>query len=199
MTDTFQPGDHVTFELDQHAAAKLNDNCIHKLSLNMDQIRVHTRPPGEATLQKQEMIEFLDKIIMQSNDNDEYVEYLKEIRDFIVRADLPGEGMKNTYEIEEEILSCIHKIITTPTSMERTYDTYKLKQIILRIQADARRGGPEPSSLRDALIECRTALLWCSGSPDFNENGQAREGWLTIAKPAIQKADAVLPKPAEIK
>lgn len=29
-----------------------------------------------------------------------------------------------------------------------------------------------------ALRRAADALIWCSGSPDFNEGGQAREGWL---------------------
>ena len=29
------------------------------------------------------------------------------------------------------------------------------------------------------------ALRWTSGSPDFNEGGQAREGWIKIAHPLL--------------
>ena len=29
------------------------------------------------------------------------------------------------------------------------------------------------------------ALQWASGSPDFNEGGQAREGWIEIAQPLL--------------
>lgn len=31
----------------------------------------------------------------------------------------------------------------------------------------------------------REALIWCGGSADFNEGGQAREGWLKICRPLI--------------
>ncbi len=34
----------------------------------------------------------------------------------------------------------------------------------------------------DRLAE---ALIWCSGSPDFNEGGQAREGWLKLGRTAL--------------
>ena len=33
----------------------------------------------------------------------------------------------------------------------------------------------------------REALMWCSGSADFGEGGQAREGWLKICQPLIDK------------
>lgn len=32
------------------------------------------------------------------------------------------------------------------------------------------------------------ALIWCSGSQDFNEGGQAREGWLKLCRPLIDAA-----------
>ena len=32
------------------------------------------------------------------------------------------------------------------------------------------------------------ALIWCSGSADFNEGGQAREGWLKLCRPLIDAA-----------
>lgn len=31
------------------------------------------------------------------------------------------------------------------------------------------------------------ALLWCSGSGDFNEGGQARKGWLKLCQPIIDE------------
>ena len=36
--------------------------------------------------------------------------------------------------------------------------------------------------LAHALLD---ALIWCSGSPDFNEGGQAREGWLKGCAPLL--------------
>jgi hypothetical protein len=32
----------------------------------------------------------------------------------------------------------------------------------------------------------REALVWCGGSPDFNEGGQAREGWLKVCAPLLK-------------
>lgn len=34
----------------------------------------------------------------------------------------------------------------------------------------------------------REALIWCSGSNDFNEGGQAREGWLKLCAPLLAHA-----------
>lgn len=34
------------------------------------------------------------------------------------------------------------------------------------------------AKLRARIAELEEALIWCSGSPDFNDGGQAREGWL---------------------
>jgi hypothetical protein len=39
----------------------------------------------------------------------------------------------------------------------------------------------------DARVrELETALIWCSGSPDFNEGGQARAGWLKLCAPLLK-------------
>jgi hypothetical protein len=40
-------------------------------------------------------------------------------------------------------------------------------------------------SLTEHLVE---ALIWCSASQDFQEGGQAREGWLKLCKPLIDAA-----------
>lgn len=36
------------------------------------------------------------------------------------------------------------------------------------------------------LEELRQALLWCSGSADFNEGGVARKGWLKVCAPLLE-------------
>lgn len=36
------------------------------------------------------------------------------------------------------------------------------------------------------LEELRQALLWCSGSADFNEGGVARKGWLKVCAPLLK-------------
>ncbi len=39
-----------------------------------------------------------------------------------------------------------------------------------------------------ALIEeYRDALIWCSGSPSFGPDGEAREGWLRICQPLLDQ------------
>jgi hypothetical protein len=59
-------------------------------------------------------------------------------------------------------------------------------------------GETTPVSMADALTahveQCpkhpmsalRDALIWCSGSADFNEGGIAREGWLKICAPLLR-------------
>jgi hypothetical protein len=44
---------------------------------------------------------------------------------------------------------------------------------------------PQLGNADDKFIE---ALIWCSASQDFQEGGQAREGWLKICKPLIDGA-----------
>ena len=39
------------------------------------------------------------------------------------------------------------------------------------------------SSDKDELLE---ALIWCSGSADFQEGGKARKGWLKICSPLLK-------------
>lgn len=51
-----------------------------------------------------------------------------------------------------------------------------------------------PDDVKTALLLAQDALRWCSGSPDFNEGGQAREGWLAVGGPsdALDAIDTVL-------
>lgn len=45
---------------------------------------------------------------------------------------------------------------------------------------------------RDELLDAaEDALIWCSGSYDFGPEGQAREGWLKLCKPLIDKLSAL--------
>ena len=37
----------------------------------------------------------------------------------------------------------------------------------------------------DIIDEYREALIWCSGSADFGEGGQARAGWLVGVQPLL--------------
>ena len=39
--------------------------------------------------------------------------------------------------------------------------------------------------LEAKLAKAVEALLWCSGSADFNEGGVARKGWLKVCEPII--------------
>ena len=44
----------------------------------------------------------------------------------------------------------------------------------------------EIERLSDKLAKAVEALLWCSGSADFNEGGVAREGWLKVCAPLLK-------------
>ena len=44
----------------------------------------------------------------------------------------------------------------------------------------------EIERLSDKLEKAVEALLWCSGSADFNEGGVAREGWLKVCAPLLK-------------
>jgi len=48
---------------------------------------------------------------------------------------------------------------------------------------------------RELLREARDELRWCSGSPDFNEGGQARKGWITGPQAVLNKIDAFFAQP----
>lgn len=51
-----------------------------------------------------------------------------------------------------------------------------------------------PDDVQAALLLAQDALRWCSGSPDFNEGGQARVGWMSPGGPrdALDAIDTVL-------
>lgn len=46
--------------------------------------------------------------------------------------------------------------------------------------------------LRALVEQSFEELFWCSGSPDFNEHGQAREGWLIGPAVLLPKLRAVI-------
>jgi hypothetical protein len=48
------------------------------------------------------------------------------------------------------------------------------------------------ATLEAALSACVGDLIWCSGSPDFCEGGQARIGWLKGPTQSIEQARAAL-------
>ncbi len=43
----------------------------------------------------------------------------------------------------------------------------------------------EINDLKAQVTALREALSWCSGSADFGEGGQAREGWLKLCEPLL--------------
>lgn len=48
------------------------------------------------------------------------------------------------------------------------------------------RAADRIEELTAKLEEFRHALLWCSGSADFNEGGVARKGWLKVCAPLLK-------------
>lgn len=57
----------------------------------------------------------------------------------------------------------------TPYTLTRLHDAVVAERDALRAQVNA----------------LREALIWCSGSNDFNEGGIAREGWLWMCAPLL--------------
>lgn len=46
-------------------------------------------------------------------------------------------------------------------------------------------------TLKEEVDRYIDALIWCSGSGDFGEGGQAREGWLKICDPLLRRGEAL--------
>ena len=46
--------------------------------------------------------------------------------------------------------------------------------------------GEKIEALEAKLAKAVEALLWCSGSADFNEGGVARKGWLKVCAPLLK-------------
>jgi len=46
----------------------------------------------------------------------------------------------------------------------------------------------EVARMRAEMDALMTALIWCSGSDDFQVDGKAREGWLKLCAPLLQRA-----------
>jgi len=63
---------------------------------------------------------------------------------------------------------------------------------ILSVDDEPRRVKPQPDEVRQTLQAVLDALIWASGSPSFQEDGEACLGWIRIAQPAIDQARAVL-------
>lgn len=47
--------------------------------------------------------------------------------------------------------------------------------------------------LEELLMEAREQLIWCGGSFDFSQEGQAREGWMKGPQATIEKIDELFP------
>ena len=46
-------------------------------------------------------------------------------------------------------------------------------------------------SMQAEILDLKEALIWCSGSADFGEGGQARAGWLKTCEPLLRNENEV--------
>lgn len=58
---------------------------------------------------------------------------------------------------------------------------------IERLRAEGAKHVDEINYLWEETDKLRDALSWCSGSPDFGDGGDAREGWLLLCEPLLTK------------
>lgn len=46
------------------------------------------------------------------------------------------------------------------------------------------------ANFAERIEKYREALIWCSGSPSFGPDGEAREGWLRVCQPLLDTDEA---------
>lgn len=68
-------------------------------------------------------------------------------------------------------------------------------QFSARVKASVARDKAKIAEAENEKL--REALIWCSGSADFHEGGQAREGWLKLCQPLIAAALSTPQQPTE--
>jgi hypothetical protein len=61
-------------------------------------------------------------------------------------------------------------------------ENQRLRADVKRLKSAIADTSTAKSAENEQLVE---ALIWCSASEDFQEGGQAREGWLKLCKPLI--------------
>jgi hypothetical protein len=54
---------------------------------------------------------------------------------------------------------------------------------------------PKRETAQQFITRLKDALIWCSGSQDFSDGGQAREGWLRVCAPLIDGAETTWKQP----
>jgi len=62
---------------------------------------------------------------------------------------------------------------------------FKVRDFISSLLAQVR--AEERERIAKEVKRFREALIWCSGSDDFQEGGKAREGWLKIVVPFLRE------------
>jgi len=66
------------------------------------------------------------------------------------------------------------------------YITEKEKKELDRI-LKKRKPKKNIKSLEQQIRRLKEALIWCSGSADFQPEGKARKGWVKICQPLLKK------------
>ena len=70
--------------------------------------------------------------------------------------------------------------------MSEKYDLVeKLRSLYFADEALLEQAADRIEELEAKLSKAVEALIWCSGSSDFNESGVAREGWLKLCAPIL--------------
>lgn len=66
--------------------------------------------------------------------------------------------------------------------------------LLARLSVEPEERKAMTDDVKAALLLAQDAIRWCSGSADFNEGGQAREGWIAPGGPrdALDAIDTVL-------
>lgn len=52
---------------------------------------------------------------------------------------------------------------------------------------------PAPWGSKHLIQRLTEALVWCSGSGDFQPKGKARKGWMKICQPVLEQVGVVVP------
>lgn len=172
--------------------------------------------PGEATPQKQEMLALLDvelEIRKAGSSRGFWNKEIEQLRDFIARADLPGEGLafkcKGRISTPDGPGDCNWPVCGCDPYAEKVIDALSENQGFLdRIAADARRGGPEPD-WKQKIIILLDLIRRQGWGPTTEYNGEYFyedifplldvENFAEISVKAAEYRANRIPKPADIK
>lgn len=84
----------------------------------------------------------------------------------------------------KEAADRIEQLVATNEALVR-----KLAWAEAKLEAEELTNGLKLNEAEARAERLEEALIWCSGSADFNEGGFAREGWLKLCAPLLKGAD----------